>query len=131
MQQTKISPDELTQTLKQVYQTYSDEVLKTVDTAVKETGEETAKNLKGAGDFRNRSGKYRRGWKVQITEGRLGLSATVYQGAKPTNLTSWLEFGHAKAGGGRVQAHPHIAEANEQAQKTLVETITKKVEAIQ
>lgn len=42
-------------------------------------------------------------------------------------LTHLLEFGHAKRGGGRVSARPHIATAEEKAVKVFEEEIKEAI----
>lgn len=59
------------------------------------------------------SGEYAKGWKVKtVSETPTQLSAVIYN-AKHGSLTHLLEHGHAKAGGGRVEGHPHIAPAED------------------
>ena len=42
-------------------------------------------------------------------------------------LAHLLELGHVKRGGGRVQAQPHIASAEERGNEKLVNTIRQKL----
>lgn len=59
------------------------------------------------------SGEYAKGWKVKtVSETPTQFSAVIYN-AKHGSLTHLLEHGHAKAGGGRVEGHPHIAPAED------------------
>ena len=124
-----IQAGDLSKVLGDILTEYTDEIREQVKEAVTETSKASVEELKVAGDFRNRTGAYRRSWKAQIEEGRLGASATVYN-SKEYRLTHLLEFGHAKAGGGRVKAFPHLAETQDNAERLLVELITKKVEGI-
>ena len=109
---------------------YSDEIQNKVNEAVKLTADHSKKELKVAGSFKNRSGKYRKGWKVKFELLRYGAFATVYNG-KSYPLTHLLENGHQLIKGGRyikdVQAFPHIAEVNDEAQRMLEEEIAKAV----
>lgn len=87
--------------------TYTD----TVGVAIEEAVEETAKNL--AADLRETSpkdtGVYAKGWRYRKeAPGRY----RVYNKDKP-QLTHLLEKGHAKRGGGRVEAKIHIKPAEE------------------
>ena len=109
---------------------YTDEIQDKVNEAVKLTADHSKKELKVAGGFKNRTGKYRKGWKVQYILSRFGASATVYNG-KSYPLTHLLENGHQLIKGGRyikdVKAFPHIAEVNDEAQRMLEEEIEKAV----
>ena len=71
-----------------------------------------------------RTGKYAKSWKTKTTkETSNALEVTVYS---PTRymLAHLLEHGHAKRGGGRVEAQPHIAPA----EQTGVEELEREIE---
>ena len=60
-----------------------------------------------------RTGKYAKSWKTKTTkESSNALEMTVYSPSKYM-LAHLLENGHAKRGGGRVRAIPHIAPAEQ------------------
>ncbi len=104
--------------------------LETANETVKEVANESKDQLKVEGSFQNRSGKYRKGWKVSFFEKRYGLEAVVHNKQYP--LTHLLESGHAKWLWGRntgdyVQAFPHIEKVNEEAQRKLVEELTRRL----
>lgn len=109
-----------------ICEVWTDEIVKEVNEAVESVGRKTAEDLKVAGGFEDRTGKYRRGWTVDIQKNRFGVTATVHN--KEYQLTHLLEFGHAKQNGGRTRAFPHIANAEEEAKKMLEEEIRKAVE---
>lgn len=109
---------------------WSADVLEETNEAVKDVANEARDELKVEGNFENRSGKYRKGWKVTFTELRYGLEATVHN--KVYQLTHLLESGHAKwlwgrDTGGTVQAFPHIEKVNEEAQRKLEEEIVRRL----
>jgi hypothetical protein len=57
------------------------------------------------------TGAYRKGWRVKREASSSGkVRYIVYQKSKP-QLAHLLEFGHAKASGGRVEGRPHIRPA--------------------
>ena len=126
----KIQPDELTKAVDDIMAQYTDEVFEKVKESVQETAKEAKKELKVAGAFKNRTGVYRRSWKVSFTGGRLFASAVIYQDSDEYRLTHLLEYGHAKANGGRVRAFPHLADTQKNADALLQEKIKKKVEGI-
>lgn len=119
----------LSQEMKEILENYTDEVMNAVIDVIEEVGEEAANELHSAGDFKNRTGKYRRGWKSELERQRTFAEARVYN-AKHYRLTHLLEFGHAKVNGGRTQAFPHIEVVNEHAQEEAVKKIEKAIEAI-
>lgn len=102
---------------------YSDEVVKATNEAVDETAKEAVEELKTAGDFKDRSGKYRKGWSKVKGDNHFGVQSQVIKN-KEYRLTHLLEKGHAKRNGGRVRAYPHIAPVEE----GLSDKIQKKIE---
>lgn len=122
--------DDLTGAVADIVRTYTDEALEEVKEAVKDTAEKSRADLKVGGDFSNRSGKYRKGWKISYEELRYGLKASVHN--SKYQLTHLLESGHAKVLWGRetgetVRAFPHIEKVNEEAQRMLVEEIGRRL----
>lgn len=133
MSRKYVSADNFQGAVTEIFSTYTSEVLENVNEAVREVADESKDQLKVAGSFENRSGKYRRGWKVTIEEKRYGISATVHNKLYP--LTHLLESGHAKVLWGRatgedVRAFPHIEAVNEEAQQKLEEEIRRRISDI-
>lgn len=93
----------------EVLDEYSDEVLQAINETLKETADEAVSELKTAGDFDDRTGKYRKGWKTMAESGTLGVQNQVVHNGKHYRLTHLLEYGHVSRNGKRVRAFPHIA----------------------
>lgn len=126
----KVTADNFSGAVMEIFETYSAEVQESVDEAVREVANESRSDLKVAGDFKNRSGDYRKGWKITFDKKRYGLEATIHN--KLYQLTHLLESGHAKFLWGRptgetVKAFPHIENVNEEAHKRLEEEIVRRV----
>ena len=80
---------------------YTGAVEEDVKAAAKRTAMEGAAKLKTVGP--TRTGDYRDGWVAELKNGKwIVWNPTRYR------LTHLLEKGHAKIGGGRVAARPHI-----------------------
>lgn len=97
--------------------------------AMKDAVEKTAKDVKNEIQDKApvRTGRYKRSWTVTKTEENADrLVMTVHAGRY--QLTHLLEHGHAKRGGGRVAAIPHIAPAEADGEKQLEEEITRSLE---
>lgn len=117
----------LEQQLSDVLVLYSQEVTEQIKQDTETVAKETRQRIKESGNFKNRTGKYRRGWKVKkafesANEVRFRVYNTRYQ------LTHLLEKGHAKKDGGRVRAYPHIRPAELWAQKEFVNLVKKAVQ---
>lgn len=90
---------------------YSSEVEEKIEKISKETAQELMKELKkGSKPYKDRTGDYSKGWRIK-KQGKKYIvhNKTDYQ------LTHLLEHGHAKRGGGRVEAKIHIAPAEDRA----------------
>jgi hypothetical protein len=121
----KIKPEQLSDAIMEGLEEYKD--LST--DAMKEAVEKTAKNVKKEIQSKApvRTGKYKKSWKVTKTdENAEKLVMTVHAGRY--QLTHLLEHGHAKRGGGRVAAIPHIAPAEADGVKELEDEITDALE---
>ena len=72
-----------------------------------------------------RSGRYAKSWQTKTTkESSHALEVTVYSPSRYM-LAHLLEHGHAKRGGGRVRAIPHIAPAEQAGIELLEAEITR------
>lgn len=125
-----VKVDDFNGAVTSILKDYSEDVLVQTDEAVREVATEAKNELKVEGDFKNKSGKYRRGWRITFNEKRLGLEAVVHNNVY--QLTHLLESGHAKWLWGRdtgetVRAFPHIEKVNEEAQKKLQEEIARRL----
>ena len=72
-----------------------------------------------------RTGKYAKSWSTKTTkESSDALEITVYSPSRYM-LAPLLEHGHAKRGGGRVRAIPHIAPAEQHGEEQLEKEIER------
>lgn len=96
-----------------------------VKVAVQNAGKTVRDEIKASAP--SNTGKYGKSWTVKtVKETADSLELVVYSGNK-YQLTHLLEFGHAKRGGGRVAARPHIANAEEKAIKAFEEEIQEAI----
>ena len=119
----KVSIDQLADAVNEQLQEYNKLSAEVVKTAVTKAGNAVKKDI-GANAPR-KSGRYAKSWRTKKTkETSTELQVTVYS---PTRymLAHLLEHGHAKRGGGRVRAIPHIAPAEEAAEETLSKDIER------
>ncbi len=125
-----VSVNDFSGEITKIVKSWTSDVQEVTQETIKEIAEESRDELKVAGDFKNRSGKYRKGWKVSFEESRYGLSAIVHNKEYP--LTHLLESGHAKWLFGRdtgdeVKAFPHIENVNDEAQKKLELELARRI----
>lgn len=99
---------------------YAAEVQEEVNKVSKETAQELIRDLKQATAFKSKTGDYKKGWRLKkIGKKYIVHNKTDYQ------LTHLLEHGHAKRGGGRVEAKIHIAPAEDKAVHAFLEKIER------
>lgn len=121
MSNQTVSIEQMADVIMEGLQEYADLATDDMKKAVKKAGN-TVKTQIGA-TAPKRTGKYAKSWKTKNTkETSTELQVTVYS---PTRymLAHLLENGHAKRGGGRVKAIPHIKPAEEVGEEQLVRDI--------
>ena len=108
---TKVSIDQMASVIMDGLKEYADLATDDLKAAVKKTGNEVRKQIQSTAP--KASGKYSKSWSVKTTKvSSNGMEVTVYSRNR-YQLAHLLEFGHAKRGGGRVAARPHIAAAEQ------------------
>lgn len=118
----KIRADELADTVKRELDGYAENLTDRVKQAVQDAADTAVKDLRAASP--KDTGKYARSWtqkqvKDTSSEKEIVVHARRYQ------LTHLLENGHAKRGGGRVEARVHIKPVEEKVSKQLETDIRK------
>ena len=88
---------------------------------VQKAGETVKKQIESTAP--KKTGKYSRSWAVKKTK-ETSDSIQVVVHSRRYQLTHLLEFGHAKRGGGRTRAFPHIAPA----EQAGIEQLTRDIE---
>lgn len=71
------------------------------------------------------TGKYAKSWAVKTVKETSSSLDVVVHSKNRYQIAHLLEHGHAKRGGGRVAARPHIAPAEEKAVQTLESEVEK------
>ena len=101
--------DQLAQELVMMVQQYTEDVAEAVELEADLTAEKIIQDV--VRDSPRKTGKYARNWKITRQKGDGWVKNTIHN--KIHQLVHLLEFGHAKAGGGRVDGRPHLGPAAE------------------
>ena len=129
-----IPVDQLVSTIMEGLVEYADLITEDMKEDVKKAAETVQKEIKAeapvhTGPYLNRErkpGTYKKSWKKKTTkETGHELEVTVY--SSQPGLTHLLEKGHAKRGGGRTRAFPHIAPAQDKGEEQLLRDIERDI----
>ena len=102
---------------------YADLATEEMKKAVKKAGNTVRSEIQQTAP--RKTGAYAKSWRTKTTkESANTMEITVYSPSKYM-LAHLLEHGHAKRGGGRVSAKPHIAAAEEKGEAELEREIQK------
>lgn len=123
MSNRRVSIDGLADAVMESLEEYNQLASDTVKTAVKKAGNTVKNEIKASAP--QKTGRYAKSWTSKTTsETSTSLEVTVYSPSRYM-LAHLLEHGHAKRGGGRVRAIPHIAPAEAVGEEQLERDIMK------
>ena len=121
-----VSINALADTIMDTLEEYADLAAEDVKQAVKDAGDVVKDDIRSHAP--KDTGDYAKSWAVKkMKETSSSLTVTVHSRNR-YQLAHLLEFGHARRGGGRVAARPHIASAEQKGMEYLEEEIRKALE---
>lgn len=118
--------DSLAATIMQGLTEYANASSEDVKDAVRKAGKELKSEISSTSP--KDTGKYAKSWTVTTQRETAHSLELVVHSKTKYQLAHLLENGHAKRGGGRVAARPHIAPAEEKITQELEDEITRKLE---
>lgn len=117
-----ISIDQLADEITRAVRDYTEEVTAGIENEVKSTADKVLAETKRLAP--KRTGKYAKSF-VKTDKSLPGNRRYVIWNKKHYWLVHLLEFGHAKAGGGRAPAYPHLRPAHDKHAGELEENIKR------
>jgi len=118
-----VTIDNLSSVIKKGLEEYCDFTAEEVKQIVSEVGENVKNEIMEKAPVD--TGAYKKSWRVTKEKETATSLSVVVHSEKHYRLTHLLEKGHAKRGGGRVEAQVHIAPAEASAEKQLLERIER------
>ena len=119
----KVSVDQLSDAIMEGLDEYAELAAEEVKTAVQKAGKTVKEQISQTAP--ERTGAYAKSWAVKKTkESSQSLEVTVHSRNR-YQIAHLLEHGHAKRGGGRVSAIPHIAPAEQAGEEQLLTDIER------
>ena len=121
----KISIDQLATEIMAGLEEYADLASDSVKAAVKKSGQTVRKEIRTNAPTDTKA--YQKSWSVKTERETATRLHLVVHSRNRYQLAHLLEHGHAKRGGGRVQAQPHILPAEEEGIKQLETAIEREL----
>lgn len=117
MASDRVKIDQMAHAIMEGLQEYADLAAEDLKAAVKKAGNEAKKDIQANAPVK--TGAYKKSWTVKTTKETANAMEVVVHSKNRYQLAHLLEFGHAKRGGGRTRAFPHIAPAEQRAAELL------------
>ena len=111
MSNTKVSIDRLADAVMEGLNDYADLAASDLKAAVRKAGTTVRQQIQSTAP--SNTGAYAKSWTVKTERETSSSLKLVVHSRNRYQLAHLLEYGHAKRGGGRVSARPHIAAAEE------------------
>ena len=119
----RVSVDRMADVIMEGLTEYAELAADVMKDCVKKAGNTVKKETQAGAPVR--TGKYKKSWAVKRQKETSSTLEVVVHSRNRYQLTHLLEKGHAKRGGGRVKAVPHIAPAEEKGVRELEEGIKR------
>ena len=117
MSYQKVNIDQMADVIMEELDKFKDTGIEEVKKACKHGGKIVKEDINASAPVR--TGKYAKSWTYKVTaEDSSSIEVTVYSPSRYM-LAHLLENGHAKRGGGRVRAIPHIGPAQDHAEQEI------------
>ena len=118
-----VKVEQLAAAVTEIMDDYKDLAVDKMKKAIRDAGKTVKEDINGSAPVR--TGKYAKSWASKVTaENSVSLEVTVYSPSRYM-IAHLLENGHAKRGGGRVRAIPHIKPAEDHGMEQLESDLTK------
>lgn len=117
-----VTIDQLAAEIANAVRDYTEDVTEGINKEVESTADKVLKEVKLLA--RKRTGKYAKGF-TKTDKSLPGKRRYIVWNKKYYRLVHLLEFGHAKVGGGRVPAYPHMRPAHDKFAGELEENIKR------
>ena len=117
MAMDRVRIDQMAHVIMEGLQEYADLATDDLKKAVKKAGDEAKKDIQNNAPVK--TGAYKKSWTVKTTKETSNALEVVVHSKNRYQLAHLLEFGHAKRGGGRTKAIPHIAPTEQRAAELL------------
>ena len=115
--------DQMSHVIMEGLQEYADLATEDMKAAVKKAGNKAKSDVQAGAPVM--TGKYKKSWAVKTTKENANAMEVTVHSRNRYQLAHLLEFGHAKRGGGRTRAFPHIAPAEAAAAELLEKEVEK------
>ena len=119
----RVSADRMAEAVMEGLLEYAELATDVMKDCVKKAGNTVKKETQAGAPVR--TGKYKKSWTVKRQRETSNTLEVVVHSRNRYQLTHLLEKGHAKRGGGRVKAIPHIAPAEQKGIRELEEGIKR------
>lgn len=121
----KVAIDQLADEIMSGLEEYADLATDSVKTAVKKSGQTVRKEIRANAPTDTKA--YQKSWSVKTERETATRLHLIVHSRNRYQLAHLLEHGHAKRGGGRVKAQPHILPAEEEGIKQLEAAIEREL----
>lgn len=123
MADQRVTVDQMADAIMDGLLEYAELATDTMKDCVKKAGNTVKKETQANAPVK--SGRYKKSWAVKRQKETSTTLEMVVHSRNRYQLTHLLEKGHAKRGGGRVKAMPHIGPAEEKGLRMLEDSIRK------
>ena len=120
-----IRSEQLSEVVMKALKDYEGLTMETLRKAVQHAGKTAKEEIQNTAP--KDTGAYAKSWRVKRPVETGNSVQTTVHSPSGYRIAHLLEHGHAKRGGGRVRAYPHIAPAEEKAEAGLIEELERRL----